>query len=45
MEITNPYKDEVLYSRVFLKPNQMNNDLYINLKNKETDAEFEKLLE
>jgi DNA-directed RNA polymerase subunit E'/Rpb7 len=32
-ELVYPCKDEVLYTRVILYPHQMNNDIYINLKN------------
>jgi len=32
-EIVNPYKNTVFYTRVKLLPYQMNNELYINLKN------------
>jgi len=31
-ELVYPCKDEILYTRVMLKPHQMNDDLYINLK-------------
>ena len=32
-EIVNPYKNTIFYTRVKLLPYQMNNELYINLKN------------
>lgn len=32
-EITTPYLDTELYSRVLIRPQQINNDIYINLKN------------
>jgi len=33
MSLTNPYKNTIFYTRVRLLPVQMNNELYINLKN------------
>jgi DNA-directed RNA polymerase subunit E'/Rpb7 len=33
MSLTNPYKNTIFYTRVRLLPIQMNNELYINLKN------------
>jgi len=32
-ELSTPYIDSVLYSKVCIKPYQLNNDLYLNLKN------------
>lgn len=32
-ELVYPCKDEIIYTRVILYPHQMNNDIYINLKN------------
>ena len=32
-ELVNPYKNTIFYTRVKLLPYQMNNELYINLKN------------
>lgn len=32
-KLTNPYVNTVLAARVCLKPNQLNNDIYINMKN------------
>ena len=32
-EITTPYFDTELYSRILIHPQQINNDIYINLKN------------
>lgn len=32
-ELSSPYIDTVLYSKVCIKPYQINNDLYLNLKN------------
>jgi DNA-directed RNA polymerase subunit E'/Rpb7 len=32
-ELVNPYKNTIFYTRVRLLPVQMNNELYINLKN------------
>ena len=32
-EITSPYFDTELYSRILIHPQQINNDIYINLKN------------
>ena len=32
-EISSPYMDTILYSKVCIKPYQLNNDLYLNLKN------------
>lgn len=31
-ELINPCKDEILFTKITLRPDQMNNDLYINLK-------------
>ena len=31
-ELIDPCKDKILYTKIMLNPNQMNNDLYINLK-------------
>ena len=32
-EISTPYLDSELYSRILIRPQQINNDIYINLKN------------
>ena len=32
-DLSTPYKDTILYSKVCIKPHQLNNDLYLNLKN------------
>ena len=32
-DLSAPYKDTILYSKVCIKPHQLNNDLYLNLKN------------
>ena len=32
-DLSSPYKDTILYSKVCIKPHQLNNDLYLNLKN------------
>ena len=32
-DLSTPYKDTILYSKVCIKPHQINNDLYLNLKN------------
>jgi DNA-directed RNA polymerase subunit E'/Rpb7 len=32
-ELSTPYTDTELYSRILLRPQQINNDIYINLKN------------
>ena len=32
-DLSSPYKDNILYSKVCIKPHQLNNDLYLNLKN------------
>ena len=32
-ELSNPYIDTKLYSKVLIKPLQINNDIYISLKN------------
>jgi DNA-directed RNA polymerase subunit E'/Rpb7 len=31
-ELIDPCKDKILYTKIILNPNQMNNDIYINLK-------------
>ena len=31
--ISTPYLDSELYSRILIRPQQINNDIYINLKN------------
>ena len=31
-EVIDPCKDKILYTKIILHPNQMNNDIYINLK-------------
>ena len=31
-ELINPCKDKILYTKIILNPNQMNNDIYMNLK-------------
>mgnify|MGYP000035008941 CR=1 FL=1 len=31
-ELIYPCKDKILYTKIILNPNQMNNDIYMNLK-------------
>ncbi len=32
-KLSSPYIDTELYSRILIRPQQINNDIYINLKN------------